>query len=99
MTTFEEKQLEFNKLLEGSFAGDKIAQARLKEAVTSDSLAPTMFVNAANVQFVNAYNEYDSIWPKIAEKVLLNESKCTFWRSVPSEFIKPELTGPIFDES
>ena len=61
MTTFEEKQLEFNELLEGSFAGDKIAQAKLKEAVTTDSLAPTMFVNAANVQFVNAYESYDSI--------------------------------------
>ena len=67
----EKDQLEFNKLLEGAFKGDKIAQARLKEAVTTDSLAPTMFVNAANVQFVSAYNEYDSIWPKIAEKVLL----------------------------
>ena len=69
----EKDQLKFNKLLEGAFKGDKIAQARLKEAVTTDSLAPTMFVNAANVQFVNAYEAYDSIWPRIAEKVLLND--------------------------
>ena len=81
----EKDQLEFNKLLEGAFKGDKIAQARLKEAVTTDSLAPTMFVNAANVQFVSAYNEYDSIWPKIAEKVLLNDFRPAAYLSLNSD--------------
>ena len=41
-------QEDFNTQLAEALAGDRLAQARLKEAITSDQLAP-MFVTAANV--------------------------------------------------
>lgn len=65
-------QEEFNVQLGEALAGDRLAQARLKEAVTSDQLAP-MFVKAANVRFQEYFDAHETIWDKIATKELLTD--------------------------
>lgn len=60
-------QADFNNQLAEALEGDRLAQARLKEAITSDQLAP-MFVKAANVRFQEYYDAHETIWDKIATK-------------------------------
>lgn len=65
-------QEDFNTQLAEALAGDRLAQARLKEAITSDQLAP-MFVTAANVRFQEYFDSYNTLWGNIATKELLTD--------------------------
>lgn len=65
-------QEDFNTQLAEALAGDRLAQARLKEAITSDQLAP-MFVTAANVRFQEYFASYNTLWGNIATKELLTD--------------------------
>lgn len=83
-------QEEFNIQLSEALAGDRLAQARLKEAVTSDQLAP-MFVKAANIRFQEYFDAHDTIWDKIATKELLTD-----FRPASLLSLKPDsTTAPI----
>ena len=65
-------QNDFNVILSEALAGSRLAQARLKEAITSDQLAP-MFVKAANVKFQEYFDSYNTMWGNIATKELLTD--------------------------
>lgn len=65
-------QNDFNVCLSEALEGKRLAQARLKEAITSDQLAP-MFVKAANVKFQEYFDSYDTMWGNIAAKELLTD--------------------------
>ena len=65
-------QNDFNVALSEALAGSRLAQARLKEAITSDQLAP-MFVKAANVKFQEYFDSYNTMWGNIAAKELLTD--------------------------
>lgn len=83
-------QADFNNQLGEALEGDRLAQARLKEAITSDQLAP-MFVNAANVRFQEYYDAHETIWGKIATKELLTD-----FRPASLLSLKPNsTTAPI----
>ena len=83
-------QEEFNIQLSEALAGDRLAQARLKEAVTSDQLAP-MFVKAANIRFQEYFDAHKTIWDKIATKELLTD-----FRPASLLSLKPDsTTAPI----
>lgn len=83
-------QEEFNVQLGEALAGDRLAQARLKEAVTSDQLAP-MFIKAANVRFQEYFDAHETIWDKIATKELLTD-----FRPASLLSLKPDsTTAPI----
>lgn len=83
-------QADFNNQLGEALEGDRLAQARLKEAITSDQLAP-MFVKAANVRFQEYYDAHETIWDKIATKELLSDFRASSLLS-----LKPNsTTAPI----
>lgn len=83
-------QADFNNQLAEALEGDRLAQARLKEAITSDQLAP-MFVKAANVRFQEYYDAHETIWDKIATKELLSDFRASSLLS-----LKPNsATAPI----
>ena len=84
-------QKEFNVQLGEALAGDRLAQARLKEAVTSDQLAP-MFVKAANVRFQEYFDAHETIWDKIATKELLTD-----FRPASLLSLKPDTTTAPID--
>lgn len=84
-------QEEFNVQLGEALAGDRLAQARLKEAVTSDQLAP-MFVKAANVRFQEYFDAHETIWDKIATKELLTD-----FRPASLLSLKPDATTAPID--
>lgn len=84
-------QEEFNVQLGEALAGDRLAQARLKEAVTSDQLAP-MFVKAANVRFQEYFDAHETIWDKIATKELLTD-----FRPASLLSLKPDTTTAPID--
>ena len=84
-------QEEFNVQLGEALAGDRLAQARLKEAVTSDQLAP-MFVKAANVRFQEYFDAHETIWDKIATKELLTD-----FRPASLLSLKPDDTTASID--
>jgi len=84
-------QEEFNVQLGEALAGDRLAQARLKEAVTSDQLAP-MFVRAANVRFQEYFDAHETIWDKIATKELLTD-----FRPASLLSLKPDATTAPID--
>lgn len=65
-------QNDFNVCLSEALEGKRLAQARLKEAITSDQLAP-MFVKAANVKFQEYFDSYNTMWGNIATKELLTD--------------------------
>lgn len=65
-------QNDFNVCLSEALEGKRLAQARLKEATTSDQLAP-MFVKAANVKFQEYFDSYNTMWGNIATKELLTD--------------------------
>lgn len=65
-------QNDFNVALSEALTGSRLAQARLKEAITSDQLAP-MFVKAANVKFQEYFDSYNTMWGNIAAKELLTD--------------------------
>lgn len=65
-------QNDFNVTLSEALTGSRLAQARLKEAITSDQLAP-MFVKAANVKFQEYFDTYNTMWGNIATKELLTD--------------------------
>lgn len=65
-------QNDFNVCLSEALTGSRLAQARLKEAITSDQLAP-MFVKAANVKFQEYFDSYNTMWGNIATKELLTD--------------------------
>lgn len=65
-------QNDFNVCLSEALTGSRLAQARLKEAITSDQLAP-MFVTAANVKFQEYFDSYTTLWGNIATKELLTD--------------------------
>lgn len=65
-------QNDFNVTLSEALTGSRLAQARLKEAITSDQLAP-MFVKAANVKFQEYFDSYNTMWGNIATKELLTD--------------------------
>ena len=65
-------QNDFNVTLSEALTGSRLAQARLKEAITSDQLAP-MFVKAANVKFQEYFDSYNTMWGNIAAKELLTD--------------------------
>ena len=65
-------QNDFNVILSEALAGSRLAQARLKEAITSDQLAP-MFVKAANVKFQEYFDSYNTMGGNIATKELLTD--------------------------
>lgn len=83
-------QEDFNTQLAEALAGDRLAQARLKEAITSDQLAP-MFVAAANVRFQEYFDSYNTLWGNIATKELLTD-----FRPASLLSLKPDsTTAPI----
>ena len=84
-------QEDFNTQLGEALAGDRLAQARLKEAITSDQLAP-MFVKAANVRFQEYYDAHETIWGKIATKELLTDFRASSLLS-----LKPNSTEAPID--
>ena len=77
-------QEDFNTQLAEALAGDRLAQARLKEAVTSDQLAP-MFVAAANVRFQEYFDSYNTLWGGIATKELLTDFRPASLLSLKSD--------------
>lgn len=79
-------QEDFNTQLAEALAGDRLAQARLKEAITSDQLAP-MFIKAANVRFQEYFDSYDTLWGNIATKELLTD-----FRPASLMSLKPDST-------
>lgn len=84
-------QADFNNQLAEALEGDRLAQARLKEAITSDQLAP-MFVKAANVRFQEYYDAHETIWDKIATKELLSDFRASSLLS-----LKPNSTTTPID--
>lgn len=84
-------QADFNNQLAEALEGDRLAQARLKEAITSDQLAP-MFVKAANVRFQEYYDAHETIWGKIATKELLSDFRASSLLS-----LKPNSTNAPID--
>lgn len=84
-------QADFNNQLAEALEGDRLAQARLKEAITSDQLAP-MFVKAANVRFQEYYVAHETIWDKIATKELLSDFRASSLLS-----LKPNSTSAPID--
>ena len=84
-------QADFNNQLAEALEGDRLAQARLKEAITSDQLAP-MFVKAANVRFQEYYDAHETIWDKIATKELLSDFRASSLLS-----LKPNSTSAPID--
>ena len=84
-------QEDFNTQLAEALAGDRLAQARLKEAVTSDHLAP-MFVTAANVRFQEYFDSYNTMWGNIATKELLTD-----FRQASLLSLKPDSTTVPID--
>lgn len=84
-------QADFNNQLAEALEGDRLAQARLKEAITSDQLAP-MFVKAANVRFQEYYDAHETIWDKIATKELLSDFRASSLLS-----LKPNTTTAPID--
>ena len=84
-------QADFNNQLAEALEGDRLAQARLKEAITSDQLAP-MFVKAANVRFQEYYDAHETIWDKIATKELLSDFRASSLLS-----LKPNSTNAPID--
>lgn len=65
-------QNDFNVCLSEALEGNRLAQARLKEAITSDQLS-LMFVKAANVKFQEYFDSYNTMWGNIATKELLTD--------------------------
>lgn len=88
-------QEEFNTCLSEALAGNRIDQARLKEAITSDQLAP-MFVSAANVRFEDVYKSTETIWNKIAQKELLNDFRPAAYLSLESDIVKAPIDNGGF---
>lgn len=88
-------QEEFNTCLSEAFAGNHVSQARLKEAITSDQLAP-MFVNAANVRFEEVYKSYETIWHKLAQKELLNDFRPAAYLSLESDIVDAPIDNGGF---
>ena len=84
-------QEDFNTQLAEALAGDRLAQARLKEAITSDQLAP-MFVTAANVRFQEYFDSYNTLWGNIATKELLTD-----FRPASLLSLKPDSTTVPID--
>ena len=83
-------QNDFNVCLSEALTGSRLAQARLKEAITSDQL-PTMFVRAANVKFQEYFDSYNTMWSNIATKELLTD-----FRAASLLSLKPDsTTAPI----
>lgn len=83
-------QNDFNVCLSEALTGSRLAQARLKEAITSDQLA-TMFVRAANVKFQEYFDSYNTMWSNIATKELLTD-----FRAASLLSLKPDsTTAPI----
>lgn len=85
-------QVEFNTSLKEALAGNRIEQARLKEAITSDQLAP-MFIRAADVRFQEAYEAYETIWSRIAEKFLLNDFRKASLLTLKQDLSDGEVNG------
>ena len=79
-------QNDFNVCLSEALTGSRLAQARLKEAITSDQLAP-MFVKAANVKFQEYFDSYNTMWGNIATKELLTD-----FRAASLLSLKPDST-------
>lgn len=77
-------QEEFNTCLSEALAGNRLDQARLKEAIASDQLAP-MFMSAANVRFEDVYKNTETLWDKIAQKELLNDFRPAAFMSLESD--------------
>lgn len=84
-------QADFNNQLSEALAGDRLAQARLKEAITSDQLAP-MFIAAANVRFQEYFDSYNTLWGSIATKELLTD-----FRQASLLSLKPDSTTVPID--
>lgn len=84
-------QADFNNQLSEALAGDRLAQARLKEAITSDQLAP-MFITAANVRFQEYFDSYNTLWGSIATKELLTD-----FRQASLLSLKPDSTTVPID--
>lgn len=84
-------QEDFNTQLAEALAGDRLAQARLKEAITSDQLAP-MFTAAANVRFQEYFDSYNTLWGSIATKELLTD-----FRPASLLSLKPDSTAMPID--
>lgn len=84
-------QADFNNQLSEALAGDRLAQARLKEAITSDQLAP-MFITAANVRFQEYFDSYNTLWGRIATKELLTD-----FRQASLLSLKPDSTTVPID--
>lgn len=84
-------QADFNNQLSEALAGDRLAQARLKEAITSDQLAP-MFITAANVRFQEYFDSYNTLWGNIATKELLTD-----FRQASLLSLKPDSTTVPID--
>lgn len=84
-------QADFNNQLSEALEGDRLAQARLKEAITSDQLAP-MFVKAANFKFQEYFDAHETIWDKIATKELLTD-----FRPASLLSLKPDATTAPID--
>lgn len=88
-------QEEFNTCLSEALAGNRIDQARLKEAITSDQLAP-MFINAANVRFEDVYKGTETIWNKIAQKELLTDFRPAAYMSLESDITSTPIDNGGF---
>lgn len=88
-------QEEFNTCLSEALAGNRIDQARLKEAVASDQLAP-MFINAANVRFEDVYKNTETIWNKIAQKELLTDFRPAAYMSLESDITSAPIDNGGF---
>lgn len=88
-------QEEFNTCLSEALAGNRIDQARLKEAITSDQLAP-MFINAANVRFEEVYKDTETIWNKIAQKELLTDFRPAAYMSLESDITSAPIDNGGF---
>ena len=83
-------QNDFNVCLSEALTGSRLAQARLKEAITSDQLG-SMFVRAANVKFQEYFDSYNTMWSNIATKELLTD-----FRAASLLSLKPDsTTAPI----
>lgn len=83
-------QNDFNVCLSEALTGSRLAQARLKEAIMSDQLAP-MFVRAANVKFQEYFDSYNTMWGNIATKELLTD-----FRAASLLSLKPDsMSVPI----
>lgn len=101
---FEEfkKQNSFNTLINGCFAGDKVAQAKIKEALDYVILGPKngtklteaitsdqlfkLFVGATQGEFEKLYAAQEPTWTKIAQEKKLESFRPTQVRTIMPDF-------------